>query len=435
MIEWPINLLEAVQRTFVDDNVTIETVEQLLDIFKTQKELLSTDFFGALLPQQPGLLAILTLIGILFFVSLILLLVFCVARFLQIGGCGLNVLYQINHQEVCVYYGVKPNLLIKKNSENRSVFFSLVSGFGIQWLLIALCTAFIVSCTLNLSGGRNNIAPAEDVPVDVRQINKTSLRPVKIGLQSNSISKVGHSDHVPIGESDLLNKYNLVRELGYEFRPLEKDSDFRIQVVVFTFTAILFVSLLAVSGITVILGCREFLAQKFYHPMDRSNSSNCCGRALVACGFILLVLVPTMLFFFGILFGYVQAHNALCPFVQAQSQNQNMEDFLNSNFEIFDPYNLLDFLNDLQSERADINKFNCETYTRPLKGILFALIFLSIIALPMAFVILRLSKYFLRMKTQFYWNQTAETYTTLPREKKAPLPSPPYNSVFSAPRY
>ncbi|KAI6178913.1 hypothetical protein M3Y98_00553400 [Aphelenchoides besseyi] len=415
MIEWPINLLEAVQRTFVDDNVTIETVEQLLDIFKTQKELLSTDFFGALLPQQPGLLAILTLIGILFFVSLILLLVFCVARFLQIGGCGLNVLYQINHQE--------------KNSENRSVFFFSCQRFWDPMVINSIV------CTLNLSGGRNNIAPAEDIPVDVRQINKTSLRPVKIGLQSNSISKVGHSDHVPIGESDLLNKYNLVRELGYEFRPLEKDSDFRIQVVVFTFTAILFVSLLAVSGITVILGCREFLAQKFYHPMDRSNSSNCCGRALVACGFILLVLVPTMLFFFGILFGYVQAHNALCPFVQAQSQNQNMEDFLNSNFEIFDPYNLLDFLNDLQSERADINKFNCETYTRPLKGILFALIFLSIIALPMAFVILRLSKYFLRMKTQFYWNQTAETYTTLPREKKAPLPSPPYNSVFSAPRY
>jgi hypothetical protein len=44
-----------------------------------------------------------------------------------------------------------------------------------------------------------------------------------------------------------------------------------------------------------------------------------------------------------------------------------MESYVNANFEFFDPYNLLDFLNDLSIDRLQINHYNCEVFVRPLQ--------------------------------------------------------------------
>lgn len=108
-----------------------------------------------------------------------------------------------------------------------------------------------------------------------------------------------------------------------------------------------------------------------YHPMDRSHNSNCCGRILVASAVILLGSIPFLLLISTFLFAYTQAHNGVCPLIQAYSQNQNIQQYANANFEFFDPYNLLDFLNDLAVERVEINQFNCEVFSRPLQATLF----------------------------------------------------------------
>lgn len=41
--------------------------------------------------------------------------------------------------------------------------------------------------------------------------------------------------------------------------------------------------------------------------------------------------------------------------------------YANANFDYFDPYNLLDFLNDLTIDRTQINHYNCDVFVRPLQ--------------------------------------------------------------------
>lgn len=50
-----------------------------------------------------------------------------------------------------------------------------------------------------------------------------------------------------------------------------------------------------------------------------------------------------------------------------QAQNQNIELYVNANFEFFDPYNLLDFLNDFLLDRNAVNQNNCDASIRPLQ--------------------------------------------------------------------
>lgn len=192
---------------------------------------------------------------------------------------------------------------------------------------------------------------------------------MRINFNTITITDIDVDNHkrVEFGEADLLNKYNSIRELGYEFRPIENDSDIRTQVVVFSILAFIYAAILSVTCTSTLIGCREYLNS--YHPMDRSNNSNSCGRILVAGAMILLGSAPVLLLISTILFAYIQSHNAICPYVQAQAQNHNMEMFVNANFEFFDPYNLLDFLNDFLVDRNTINQYNCESFVRPLQVI------------------------------------------------------------------
>lgn len=190
------------------------------------------------------------------------------------------------------------------------------AGFAINWLLLAVCTAFIVSCIIRLgNGGRAVLGNSDEIPINMQQLNKTKNGPVKITFNTITITDIDSHKRVQFGEADLLNKYNNIRELGYEFRPMENDADVHTQVVLFSTLSFILAAILAITGTSFIIGSREFLYSS-YHPMDRSHNSNSCGRIFVASAMALLFSAPLMLLISIFLMAYIQAHSGICPFVQ-----------------------------------------------------------------------------------------------------------------------
>lgn len=118
----------------------------------------------------------------------------------------------------------------------------------------------------------------------------------------------------------------VLSELGYEFRPMENDSDIHTQVVLFSALAFIYAAILATTFTSFVIGLREYLAS--YHPMDRTKNSNCCGRIFVISAMVLFASAPIILLISTFLLAYIQAHNGVCPFVQAQVFFANSHKYL-----------------------------------------------------------------------------------------------------------
>lgn len=157
----------------------------------------------------------------------------------------------------------------------------------------------------------------DEIPVHVQQLNKSNERPVRIDFNTITITDIDSRRRVQFGEADLLNKYTNIRELGYEFRPMENGSDIQTQVVVFSLLSFIYVAILAVTATSFIIGSREYFYNSF-HPTDRSYNSNCCGRILVFSALGLFFSTPIVLLISTFLLAYIQAHNGVCPSIQAQ---------------------------------------------------------------------------------------------------------------------
>lgn len=165
MIDWPIDLAQGIQHRLIQNNVT--EPQPLFDTFRIKKELLNSDVFELLLPQQPGLLTCLILFGMITVIFFVLFGVFCVARYL--GTCG-SELYQVCVSWIAIKWWV--TFSFQKHPTKLSKFFGLSIGFAVNWVILALCVAFIVTCILRLgNGGRSMIIGAEDVPVHIQISN------------------------------------------------------------------------------------------------------------------------------------------------------------------------------------------------------------------------------------------------------------------------
>jgi hypothetical protein len=175
-----------------------------------------------------------------------------------------------------------------------------------------------VSCVLHLgNGGRSILGSPDEVPIHVQPLNKSSERPVQIDFNTITITDIESHQRVQFGEADLLNKYNNIRELGYEFRPMENDSDIHTQVAIFSLLSFVYVAILAITATSFIIGSREYFYNSF-HPTNRSYNSNCCGRILVFSAMALFASAPIVLLVSTFLLAYIQAHNGVCPSIQAQ---------------------------------------------------------------------------------------------------------------------
>lgn len=133
----------------------------------------------------------------------------------------------------------------------------------------------------------------------------------------------------------------------------------------------------------VYLGLKEQF--QTYHLMEhKTTNSDRAGRTLMVVAFIMFALTPLVNFFSAMLLVQTHAHSIICPYEQTtvwffwiltyrhslvtfQSQNANIEDYINENYNYFESTSLVDFLGDLSKERVDINQGNCDQHAQPMR--------------------------------------------------------------------
>ena len=222
-----------------------------------------------------------------------------------------------------------------------------------------------------------------------------------------------------LDEVQQLLRFKDVRELGYEFVPLGRDSSHAFYSLVLWTVTGFYVIMAIISGIVVLLGTWQYLLS--YHPMDRSTISNYCGQWAISTACALFFGAPFVMVISSIFLTYAHIHESVCPVLQTINQNQNMEDYINLNYVSFDPNNIVAFLNDLLVERLELNQQTCHAFIIPIQKLWLCALLCSVISLPTVFLLLRLSRYYLKMDTKYYWNQH-DTYSTIPdREKGKPV--------------
>lgn len=404
MLEWPISLAQAFQGFITKENMTDPHI--LINQFRIKPELLSGSFLDVYFPLQPNLLPTIAVITFL-----ILILIFTV---IAVAFTGLaRRLHCLSEQ----LYDVS------KDRKNKSKFMLSWSGLLLCWIFLSIGTGIMVTYLLELSS--SHVSLDTNNPIVIKPLNKTSDQFVSISLSSITVVNRKWKQSSRFGETDLLNKYNEIREKGYEFRPLETLFDYEIQslvvgAIIFVFTVILFIMVFVIG-----IGLREHY--HCYHPMERSTSSNMCGLSAKYLSHTLLMVTPVILVIAMVIMTYSQVHNVICPYVQHVVQNQDIESYVNANVMFFDPYNLLDFLNDLSAERADVNQTYCQKFVEPLEGIWVMIAFISFFSLMCSVFLWKISKHLVKVKSKVYLNQT-ETFGTL----RKPVP---FGPVISTNRY
>lgn len=187
-------------------------------------------------------------------------------------------------------------------------------------------------------------------------------------------------------------------------------------VYTFTFAMLITVSLpmlftLIVSLLVVVTGTICYL--RSYHPMDRSSTSNRMGVWTVRLAIFLLIAAPLLLLLADLSFAYAELHSQLCPTLQKNIQLKALEQKLDNFGGTIDDAEVTDALNDLRShQRAMFNERECHHHSRGVHAIWISEMVLGIFGFMCSIVLLCLSKFFLRMKTEYYWN-SSDNYSTL----------------------
>jgi len=431
---WPSNWwFEAVTGPIIVNwtkPLSSELAEQFVAIYRQQGSFLNANFFDIYLPTQSILLAF--LIFLAFFGSLILLFAigFCVAK--CFGLCQFK-----------LYLEEKPVL--------RGPMRYLLIAFCCFWVVSAAiwsahCSFALEFATYNFGGhtiaavdnvggtDTSNSFNTEDNDEHQRFI-RASDGGGRIIIGLNTVTIEGRSNELQNqssppkfrsneeAESHLLRLFNDIRELGYEFKPLESDLTNLMILSSFLLTTVFYFVCLLISAIGILSGSRKRMFQS-YNLMESRKSARIC-RALYIVGFLLLLASPIAHFWSTPFLIYSHAHNSICPYEQTLTENGNIEEYIRENYQYFDPSSLVDFLTDLNAERRILNENNCQLNIRALQGLWSSLLALSWASLPMAFCLILLSKYFKRPDefgvnsfSKFPYNQSdiqyPNTYSTIP---------------------
>ncbi|KAI1719928.1 hypothetical protein DdX_05289 [Ditylenchus destructor] len=387
MLDWWYELLP---RWLQDQWIGLSEIDasQLRDayaIYKQKKNLLSLEFLDAYLPTQPNLLCALTILGLFSAIILLFFLVVVIAK--KLGACGA---YQSSSQK----------------SISGSCRFRTICVFTvICWSVMMGVTFILIGCLMDF-GSKSIGGSAASLDDGVYEVDKPAFQGIKtqdrhvlIGVDSVIIKDDGTHGHQEsfsgVSESHMLQKYNDVRELGYEFKPLDRDSENFLKYFACLLLLIFYIVCLIASALAVIAGLKEQF--QTYHLMEhKTTNSDRAGRTLMVVAFIMFALTPLVNFFSAMLLVQTHAHSIICPYEQTTSQNANIEDYINENYNYFESTSLVDFLGDLSKERVDINQGNCDQHAQPMRGVWASFMVLSWISLPAIFFFIQLSKYFMK---------------------------------------
>ncbi|CAJ0586983.1 unnamed protein product, partial [Mesorhabditis spiculigera] len=164
-----------------------------------------------------------------------------------------------------------------------------------------------------------------------------------------------------------------------------------------SFTPIAFFILVTVLPTMLVVLAGTVGYANSYHPMDRSTASDRIGVAAVFLGHALLYVSGPLFIYAAVVLGYAHLHSAVCPLAQDKINHvpaQNALPTLLGQFEAL----------------ADA----CEASIAPVEGLWSSAFFLALSSIIVSITLFRLSKYFLRMKTEHYM-QHNDIYGTVRR--------------------
>ncbi|CAD5215705.1 unnamed protein product [Bursaphelenchus xylophilus] len=393
MIDWPLALAERFH-SFITDSAVSDPL-LLLNQLKVKSSLLSWDFLDIYFPMQPTLMNVL----ILSVCALIVL-------FLTISGASFYIYSTRTKDQL---YDVT------KKYKNDPSFNWSFAAMIITWLTLLLGTVYLIVYNIFLT---NNYMNAGELAT-FKDSNVSSDKFLEISI-NNAIVVVNRKPKQTskFGETDILNKYNNLREMGYEYKLLEPALGFFMQTIVLVAISLVYVIFLA---FILIMICAK-IKDVYRDSGERSSSLLWFSRMAKVMSFVMLVCSVLVLCFSIVFLLYSQVHRVICPYVQVYLQNLNLEEYVNSNFAYFDPNNLVDFLSDLSAERVEINEANCNGFVRPIEGIWFCLWLIGVASFAMGVCLWFISNQMAQFRPKMYITQK-ETFGTLTKK--------PLTSVFS----
>ncbi|KHN86095.1 hypothetical protein Tcan_17824 [Toxocara canis] len=251
----------------------------------------------------------------------------------------------------------------------------------------------------------------------IRNVNNESVDGELTDLNAETTTQlIAADDSTNQTATIMYNSENAVSDTGSDMRNIMYTNLHTEGVYAFTFAMLVVVAtpmilLLIISIFTVLTGTICYL--RSYHPMDRSNTSNRMGLWTIRLCSFLLVVAPLLLLLADFAFAYAEVHSQLCPTLQENIQLKAFEQKLDNFGGTIDEAEVLAILSDLRSpERTTFNERECDLHSRSAHALWISEFLLGFFGFICAVTLLCMSKFFLRMKTEYYWN-SSDNYSTL----------------------
>uniref|UniRef100_A0AC35EVR9 Uncharacterized protein n=1 Tax=Panagrolaimus sp. PS1159 TaxID=55785 RepID=A0AC35EVR9_9BILA len=371
----------------------VDNLQVFADLYNESNNILDWNLVKEYLASQPSLLCACILFAFIVLASVAALGAFCICY--ALGTCS-----------------AKRYLVTHNYPPSIRWFIALLLTFLGLWILMGICSLSMILAASTL--GSRFSSELEHPQINHNFNGSETDRHVVINLDSVLIDE-NAPESTETNETLQLLRFKDIRELGYEFKPLETDTIFSWQAVILWLLAAIYSFGTFTIGILVALGSYPYLLN--YHPSNRSSISNYTGQWVIHSSVALFVISPIAFFTSGIFLIYTHIYEMICPLIQTLTQNHNMENYINMHFSSFDSYNLGPFLNDLLVERMENNDSICHTFIMPVEKLWAGAFIAALLSIPFVTVLLLLSKYFLKLDTKYYWSQH-ETYSTIPDSKK-----------------
>ncbi|CAJ0606756.1 unnamed protein product [Cylicocyclus nassatus] len=127
-----------------------------------------------------------------------------------------------------------------------------------------------------------------------------------------------------------------------------------------------------------------------YHPMDRTAFSEKVGQLCVVLATVFLFFTPCLYFYLDVLLAYIHVYFAMCPSIRLLHQYKSLS---------------LEELSMLDAKLSGSSNVQaCRRSSEAYEGIWSACFAFVLFSIPTLLALFKLSKYYLRMKTEYYWN-------------------------------
>ncbi|XGW10989.1 hypothetical protein V3C99_012467 [Haemonchus contortus] len=126
-----------------------------------------------------------------------------------------------------------------------------------------------------------------------------------------------------------------------------------------------------------------------YHPMDRTSFSERIGQLCVVLATIMLFFTPCLYLYLDAILFYIHVYYTMCPAVQLLGQHKGAS---------------LDNISWMHSGSLRATGQKCQSNLDAIEGMWLGCLAFAFFSIPTVFALFKLSKYYLRMKTEYYWN-------------------------------